>query len=545
MGPLMRYVDETSASIWLETAGHARATVHAGERSWTAETFCVHDHHYALVEVDGLEQGSITPYSVDIDGTTVWPVPESPYPPSVIAALKQSKRLRLAYGSCRTSGPNDAQGNESHGVDALRALAFTMATDRTTPWPDVVLFLGDQIYADQTTKEMRDFIESRRDINRPPGAELKDYEEYAHLYRLAWSDDLTRWLLSTLPSMMIFDDHDIRDDWNTSLAWREQMELTSWWHERIVAGLGSCWVYQHLGNLSPAERADDPMWRLIAAHTSAEELDLTDRLDEFAEGVDKHPDGYRWSFARDFNDVRLVVVDSRSARTLEPGNRSMIDADELAWVDEQMRGGFRHLLVGTSLPFLLPGGLHHIEAWDEAVADGAWGKWFAGLGERLRQRLDLEHWAAFHDSFLRVAALAGEVADGRRGRAPDTVTFLSGDVHHSYVAEVRRPRVRGRGRIVQAVCSPIRNPLPRRLRFAVSLLSYGLAGPLGAAVSRLANVPATPFTWHRLRGPWFDNTIATLEDSDDGLVLTWDTGVVDDDLRPRLENVSMLVLRPF
>ncbi|MGW1633884.1 hypothetical protein, partial [Streptomyces anthocyanicus] len=28
-----------------------------------------------------------------------------------------------------------------------------------------------------------------------------------------------RWLLSTVPSCMIFDDHDVIDDWNTSAAW--------------------------------------------------------------------------------------------------------------------------------------------------------------------------------------------------------------------------------------------------------------------------------------------------------------------------------------
>ena len=117
-------------------------------------------------------------------------------------------------------------------------------------WPDLVLFLGDQVYADETTEEMQEFIESRRDIEEPPGKELKDYEEYAHLYRLAWSDPANRWLLSTLPSAMIFDDHDIRDDWNTSLRVAAgDGGRPSWWHERIVAGLASYWVYQHLGNL--------------------------------------------------------------------------------------------------------------------------------------------------------------------------------------------------------------------------------------------------------------------------------------------------------
>ena len=58
---------------------------------------------------------------------------------------------------------------------------------------------------------------------------------------------------------MIFDDHDIRDDWNTSEAWRDQMNAIPWWHRRIVGGLASYWVYQHLGNLVRREReADEP-----------------------------------------------------------------------------------------------------------------------------------------------------------------------------------------------------------------------------------------------------------------------------------------------
>ena len=90
--------------------------------------------------------------------------------------------------------------------------------------------------------------------------------------------------------------------------------------------------------------------------------------------------------------------------------------------------------------------------------------------------------------------MATEVADGKRGRAPETVTFLSGDVHHSYVSEVRaRPHWAGSSRIVQAVCSPIRNPLPRKMRFATAALAYAVAGPVGKLVARSAKVPDAPF----------------------------------------------------
>ena len=64
---------------------------------------------------------------------------------------------------------------------------------------------------------------------------------------------------------MIFDDHDVIDDWNTSEAWQREVRATTWWRERVLGGLMSYWVYQHLGNLSPAELADDPLYAAVRA----------------------------------------------------------------------------------------------------------------------------------------------------------------------------------------------------------------------------------------------------------------------------------------
>jgi len=549
LGPLIRYVDETSAAIWVETASASSVTVTAGSASWSAPTFRVHDRHYALVECSGIEPGSVTPYTVDVDGERVWPMSGGrlALPAPVIATLKPGKPLRMAFGSCRTSVPHDRKGNRTHGVDALRAYALAMG-GITQPagelaWPDLVLFLGDQVYADETSEAMQEFIESRRDISEPPGKELKDYEEYAHLYSLAWRDEANRWLLSTLPSAMIFDDHDVRDDWNTSAEWRREMEATEWWHGRIVAALASYWVYQHLGNLSPTERAEDEIWRLVAAHDGPDEIDLTSALDAFAERVDQEPSAYRWSFARDIAGSRVVVVDSRAARVLEEDERSMLDEREMAWLDEQMRGGVDHLFVGTSLPFLLPEGLQHLEAFSEALAAGAWGRFGTRVGERLRTGGDLEHWGAFQETFHKVAEIAIEVVQGRRGAAPRTVTFLSGDVHHSYVSQVSG--LDASGTIVQAVCSPIRNPLPYAVRYMTGFSAKNFGRRIGTFLARRANVPPAPLEWKTVRGPWFDNNLATLETDGRSLRMRWDRGAVhgDKDNDPVLERVAEVEIR--
>jgi hypothetical protein len=160
--------------------------------------------------------------------------------------------------------------------------------------------------------------------------------------------------------------------------------------------------------------------------------------------------------------------------------------------------------------------------------------------------VDLEHWGAFQKSFQEVSRQVMRVAAGQRGRAPSTVTFLSGDVHHSYVSEAR-PAHGGpplQSTILQAVCSPIRNPLSRNMRFATAVLSYGVAGPVGRLASRSTRVPTSPLTWHYAEGPWFDNNLACLQLDGPSLRMWWVTGEVHDGdhERPRLAKVAHYAL---
>ena len=143
----------------------------------------------------------------------------------------------------------------------------------------------------------------------------------------------------------------------------------------------------------------------------------------------------------------------------------MVDDEEWAWVVEQVRGDVDHVLIASSLPASSPTGMHHLEAWSEAVCDGAWGRLAANLGERVRRALDLEHWGAFGESFGRLADLLRTVGAGDRGRPPATLVVISGDVHHAYLAEVGFRREAGvQSAVYQVVCSPFRNPLDVRER---------------------------------------------------------------------------------
>jgi phosphodiesterase/alkaline phosphatase D-like protein len=111
------------------------------------------------------------------------------------------------------------------------------------------VLLGDQVYAHKPPQSTLEFIRSRRETSKPPGEEVADFEEYTRLYWDSWKDPAIRWLLSTVPSVMIFDDHDVHDDWNISDSWLEETRAKPWWNAQIIGANASYWIYQHPGNL--------------------------------------------------------------------------------------------------------------------------------------------------------------------------------------------------------------------------------------------------------------------------------------------------------
>ena len=525
LGPLLRYVGHGEATIWVETDRPCTVTVQVGEgdaavAAVSEPTWSVHGHHYALVQITGLAPGTAHPYSVLVDDTQVWPQPGSGFPASVIRTLGDEGTLRLAFGSCRRVAPFDEAGLKKFGADALVALAERMCVTGYEAWPDALFMAGDQIYADEPSPELTQrLLDAHAD---PPEGraeivgEVWDYEEYTWLYYESWSPEPVRWLLSTVPTCMLLDDHDLRDDWNTSQAWRDRVTQTEWWRDRVVGAFGSHWVYQHLGNMSSKQLATDPMFEMVRSETDDEAR--TAALDDFAWRSDAENGTARWSFVRDFGDdntlIRLVAIDCRASRRLDPEHRVMVDDTEWEWIVQQATDTpdgqpIGHLLLGSTLPVLMPRGIHHVEAFDEATAEGGYGRIARAVSEWTRQKIDLEHWPAFNTSFMRMVDLMRQVC--RAAEPPASIVILSGDVHCSYAAGASVVDTAHPGTLIhQLTMSPFRNPLPLPIKIINRTFDRkGLRVPL-RRLAHAVGLTDTGLEWGIDAGPWFANGVMTV-----------------------------------
>jgi hypothetical protein len=514
LGPLLRYVGDDCATVWVETDAPCEVGV-LGARQ---RTFHVEGHHYALVLITGLEPDTATAYEVTLDGERAWPW-EDARPRSKIVTRGGEDRVRLAFGSCRVGAPHrqpftldSYQHPEGFGIDALWAYSRRLQAGEEA-WPDCVLLLGDQVYADEVSPDTAEYIKGRIDEQAanggpgaPPPGEVANFEEYTRLHRDSWSDPDIRWLLSTVPTTMIFDDHDLHDDWNISQGWVEDRRGLPWWEERVQGAFMAYWIYQHIGNISPPHLHDEPLLAEVY-----EDEDAGPRLRRFALAADRENMSSRFAYHRDFGRTRLIVIDTRTSRVLDGGAREIVDPGEWDWIVEQTRGDHDHLILASTLPVFLAQGIHYAESWDERVCDGAWGRLGARVGERIRRGLDFDHWPAFNRSFARMVDLLRDRGRGTPDhRPPASILLLGGDVHTAYVAEVEV----GDGvesRVWQIVCSPFRKPLTRKERLLVRALFTRPAGAVTRLLARAAGAPDPRASWHVHSGPTFHNSIGLVE----------------------------------
>ena len=249
-------------------------------------------------------------------------------------------------------------------------------------------------------------------------------------------------VLAHLPTYMIFDDHDVTDDWNLSALW----ETTTYEHpfsRRIVGNaLVAYLLCQGWGNNPDA--FDDIMPAIKELAGSAEQggvLDQT-RQDQL---IDALLQFQQWHYTLQ-TSPKVVVLDTRTRRWRSEINRArpsgLLDWEALTEFQQDVMGEEAVIVVSPAPMF----GVKLIEAIQSV---------FTFFGKPLV--VDAENWMAHRGGANVLLNIFGH------SRTPETFVILSGDVHYSFVYDVRLRHRPERPRIWQITSSGIKNEFPHTL----------------------------------------------------------------------------------
>lgn len=242
--------------------------------------------------------------------------------------------------------------------------------------------------------------------------------------------------LANVATYMVFDDHDVTDDWNLCRLWQEQVLGNGLGRSVMRDGLAAFALLQGWGN-DPVAYEDGPAAQLLdaisrlfsAGSTAGPDPAAAAEIDTLL-GFTGQPPLMRWHYTVDGAVHRVIACDTRTRRGLT-GRVSppvqLPDAERGAQIPEgPLPAGFEMLIVVLSQPVLDPVVLG--ELTQGLIAGGAAA--FASIDKKMKEpdaramagleTLDYEGWGARP---AEIARLLDRLATYRR------VMILSGDVH--------------------------------------------------------------------------------------------------------------------
>lgn len=119
-----------------------------------------------------------------------------------------------------------------------------------------------------------------------------------------------RRLLANIPVYMIFDDHDITDDWNISREWKEKVEMSPLGRHVTANGLGAYWAFQAWGN--DPESFNEDFIKKIQQYAST--FDVTSSA--YQEWLHCLGNRHSWHFVAP-TEPKAVFLDTRTKRVYD------------------------------------------------------------------------------------------------------------------------------------------------------------------------------------------------------------------------------------
>ncbi|TXF98168.1 alkaline phosphatase family protein [Massilia arenae] len=263
-------------------------------------------------------------------------------------------------------------------------------------------------------------------------------------------------LLAHVQTLMIFDDHDITDDWNLSAKW----ETTAYEHpfsRRIIGNaLMAYMLCQGWGN-----RPDVFVDALDAMVDLSATPDARGRLEPGAQDalIQRLLAFRQWDYMLRTQPA-IIVLDTRTRRWRNrrtPGHPSgLMDWESLTELQHELLDETAAVIVSAAPMF----GVKLIEVVQRIAT-------FAGLA----LTVDAENWMAHR------GAASSMLNIFRHSRTPGNYVILSGDVHYSFVYDVEVRESDRPQHVWQITSSGIKNEFPRRLLDWLDRLNRWLYSP--------------------------------------------------------------------
>jgi hypothetical protein len=299
-----------------------------------------------------------------------------------------------------------------------------------------------------------------------------------HLARYAGGTPSVAQVLANTPTYMIFDDHEIADDWNLNGRWASKIYNREWGRFVVRNGLLAYTLMQGWGNDSAQFGADTPGKKLLdaiptAAAGTGANADV-DILLGFDPTTAAQPKRIVFQYSLETEDYKEVVLDTRTHRAVD--TTSLDPPNLIANLDEQLpakpaAATQQALVVVSAAPVFGPVVIEQVgqplaqlaidninaneigEIPGFAPGDEAAPRRKAGCGsrgERGAEKYDREGWSANEGG---LEALLERLA------TYGSAVILSGDVHYASTSTLDY-WTKGKtdaARLVQCISSPAKN----------------------------------------------------------------------------------------
>jgi hypothetical protein len=330
------------------------------------------------------------------------------------------EEIRIAYASCNgfSADPGPSKGAKSH-----YALWESMREQHRERPLSVLIMGGDQLYADEiwtsklcsTIEDWNELDYERRiDANVTKTMRKQLGVFYESLYLRHWQKEDMAFMMASVPTLMMWDDHDIFDGWGS-----------------YPKELQECDVYQAI--YQEAARHFE-LFQIRSRHNGS-------LLDASAP---------HFSFALEFRGHGVLALDNRSERSLTPVMSARNWNAVKGWLDSPDRNGLESLLVLSAVPvvyrsFACVESVMGASPWQEELEDDVRDHWTSDRHEGEREKL-----------IMNLLSFKERIQPGK-----GYVVILSGDVHVGSVGVVDDRRDENhRRQIQQVVSSAIVHPPP-------------------------------------------------------------------------------------